>query len=95
MEVTPNHSSVLADTASVSKSRLSGVHSLPYVTVPRRKSVKLDDVRSNGWLDAMRASSPPRKRQSKGLSFEVSSDDGSDTAYSSWVVCSISVDQFA
>ncbi|XP_054810524.1 probable trehalose-phosphate phosphatase F [Prosopis cineraria] len=32
----------------------------------RKSSGNLDDVRFNGWLDAMKASSPPRKKQPKG-----------------------------
>lgn len=54
----------------------------------RKISGSLDDVRSNGWLDAMKASSPPRKKQSKGCHSQVASTD-SDTEddYCSWLVC--------
>lgn len=88
MDVEPNHSSpVLADPASINSSRL-GIYSnlLPYSPpggslssskYSRKKPGKLDEVCSSGWLDAMKSSSPPRKKLFK---------DGSDTAYSSWMV---------
>ncbi|KAH8513608.1 hypothetical protein H0E87_006758 [Populus deltoides] len=87
MDVEPNHSSpVLADPASINSSRL-GIYSnrLPYSPpggslssskYSRKKPGKLDEVCSSGWLDAMKSSSPPRKKLFK---------DGSDTAYSSWM----------
>lgn len=92
-------SPVLTDPASspLSKSRL-GIQTslLPYsqsgasfsssvLTIPRKKPGKLDDVRSNGWLDAMKSSSPPRKKILKDPFADVSSDD-SDCAYHSWLV---------
>lgn len=91
MDVDSNHSSpVLADPASINNSRL-GIYSnlLPYsppggplssskyINISRKKPGKLDEVCSNGWLDAMKSSSPPRKKLVK---------DGPDTAYSSWMV---------
>ncbi|XP_065857966.1 probable trehalose-phosphate phosphatase F [Euphorbia lathyris] len=93
-----NSSPVLADPTPINKSRL-GIHSnlLPYtqsgssfspgknINVPRKKPGKLDDVRSNGWLDAMKSSSPPRKKIIKNFSFELASDD-IDIAYSSWML---------
>lgn len=101
MEMKPNHASpVLTDPAPVTKSR-HGIHSswLPqhgapctsskYTTIPRKKPGILDDVRSNGWLDAMKASSPPRKKLVKDFIFEVAVDD-SDAAYASWMVCFLS-----
>ncbi|KAK4355924.1 hypothetical protein RND71_024895 [Anisodus tanguticus] len=33
--------------------------------IPRKKPGRLDDVRSNGWLDAMKSSSPPSKKVQK------------------------------
>ncbi|KAJ6695631.1 TREHALOSE 6-PHOSPHATE PHOSPHATASE [Salix koriyanagi] len=90
MDVDSNHSSpVLADPASINNSRL-GIYSnlLPYsapggslssskyINISRKKPGKLDEVCSNGWLDAMKSSSPPRKKLVK---------DGPDTAYSSWM----------
>lgn len=96
---TQQSSPVLADpsTPPLNKSRL-GMHSslLPcsqsggmYIPIPRRKPAGiLDDVRSNGWLDAMQSSSPPRKKFLKELSFGFgsSTDNDSDFAYSSWMI---------
>ncbi|BBH03177.1 Haloacid dehalogenase-like hydrolase superfamily protein [Prunus dulcis] len=56
-----------------------------YINIPRKKPGKLDDVRSNGWLDAMKSSSPPRKKLIKDFNFEVASDDV-DNAYCSWML---------
>lgn len=99
MDLKSNHSSpVLTDPAPMNKSRL-GIHSalLPYsqpgaafssgmcITIPRKKSGKIDDVRSNGWLDAMKSSSPPRKKYIKDVNIEVPLDD-SDIAYRSWML---------
>ncbi|KAK1381817.1 Trehalose 6-phosphate phosphatase [Heracleum sosnowskyi] len=93
---TTKASNVLTDpTSPISKSRL-GLHSsvMPcsqsgtsfsstVQTVPRMKPPKLDDVRSNGWLESMKASSPPRKQIVKNPFAEVSSDD-SECAYHAW-----------
>ncbi|XP_050376659.1 probable trehalose-phosphate phosphatase F [Argentina anserina] len=99
MELKTNHATpVLTDPAStISKSRL-GIHSslLPYsqqatpfsgkyITIPRKKPGKLDDVRSNGWLDAMKSSSPPRKKLNNDFAVEVASDDN-DNAYLCWML---------
>ncbi|KAK6935217.1 Trehalose-phosphatase, partial [Dillenia turbinata] len=97
MDLTKHSSPVLTDPAPINKSRL-GIHSnlLPYsqtaagcssglyLTIPWRKAGKLDDVRSNGWLDAMKSSSPPRKKLIKDVNIEVASDD-SDSIFSSWM----------
>ncbi|KAK6137698.1 hypothetical protein DH2020_028624 [Rehmannia glutinosa] len=89
-------SPVLADPAPINKSRL-GIHSslLSYsqsgpsfsTSIPtRKKPGKLDDVRSNGWLDAMKSSSPPRKKILKDFnSAEVVSDEA-EIAYLSWMI---------
>lgn len=96
---TTQASHVLTDPSSpISKSRV-GLHSsvMPcsqsgtsfsstVLTVPRKKPAKLDDVRSNGWLEDMKSSSPPRKKIIKDPFAEVSSDD-SECAYHSWQVC--------
>lgn len=101
MDLKPKSGSpVLADPAPINKSRL-GIHSnmLPcsqsgpsfsssMLSAPRKKPGKLDDVRSNGWLDAMQSSSPPRKKIVKDFGVEHASDD-SDMAYNSWMVCLI------
>ncbi|XVE57705.1 hypothetical protein DITRI_Ditri04bG0111100 [Diplodiscus trichospermus] len=99
MELKSNHPSpVLTDPIPINKSRL-GIHSNllsypqsgaslssgKYMTIPRKKPGKLDDVRSNGWLDAMKSSSPPRKKLIKGFNIEVSADDV-DFAYYSWMI---------
>lgn len=83
-----NHASpVLTDPAPMNKSRL-GMHSslLPYsqpgaafssslyLAIPRKKPGKLDDVLSNGWLDAMKSSSPPRKKFLKEINDVPSGD---------------------
>ncbi|KAK4486400.1 hypothetical protein RD792_009074 [Penstemon davidsonii] len=94
-----NASAILADPAPMNKSRLgifsrlfpysqsgpsistNGVHS-----VTRKKPAKLDDVRSNGWLDAMKSSSPPRKKVHKEFNtIDIVSDD-SEIAYQSWMI---------
>lgn len=102
MELKSNHSSpVLTDPAPVNKSRL-GIPSglLPYsqqgpsfsasgkyISIPRKKPAKLDDVRSNGWLDAMKSSSPPRKKLIKDFSLEVTAAaDDSESPYCSWML---------
>ncbi|KAJ8767634.1 hypothetical protein K2173_018192 [Erythroxylum novogranatense] len=99
MDVKSNHSPpVLSDPIPISKSKLS-IHSnlLPYpqsgptfssgkyIGISRKKPGKLDDVRSNGWLDAMISSSPPRKKLNKDIGVEVPSDD-IDVAYGSWML---------
>lgn len=95
-------SPVLADSAPINKSRL-GIHSsrLPYsqagptssnniLTILRKKRGNFDDVWTNGWLDAMRSSSPPRKNILQNFtSGEVASDDG-DIAHRAWMVCLLS-----
>ncbi|XAR54975.1 Trehalose-phosphatase [Bertholletia excelsa] len=53
--------------------------------VPRKNPGKLDDVRHNGWLDAMISSSPPSKKIPKILNVE-SAPDESDIAYDSWML---------
>ncbi|CAI9093773.1 OLC1v1029344C1 [Oldenlandia corymbosa var. corymbosa] len=90
-------SPVLTDPALMDKSRLGIRGLLPctqggpsfstsVLAIPKRRPVKLDDVRSNGWLDAMKASSPPRKKSMKSVNLEVVSDDSSETAYRSWMI---------
>ncbi|CAI0413719.1 unnamed protein product [Linum tenue] len=89
MEMKSSSSSpVLTDPSPINK-RL-GIHTgLPsfssgkYINIPRKKIGKLDDVRSNGWLDAMKSSSPPRKKFIKG--FSTAAEDP-DFAYCSWML---------
>ncbi|XP_070033786.1 probable trehalose-phosphate phosphatase F isoform X2 [Nicotiana tomentosiformis] len=52
--------------------------------IPRKKPGKLDDVRSNGWLDAMKSSSPPSKKVQKEVDIQDFSDDA-DIVYCSWM----------
>ncbi|KHN09792.1 Putative glycosyl hydrolase [Glycine soja] len=52
----------------------------------RKSTGNVDDVRSNGWLDAMKASSPPRKKLIKGFSNQVASIDDDFEDYCSWML---------
>ncbi|XP_073000735.1 probable trehalose-phosphate phosphatase 2 [Typha latifolia] len=58
-----------------------------YLNIPRRKGIpgKLDEVRANSWLDAMIASSPPRKKLYKDIGFDVASDEV-DASYRTWLM---------
>lgn len=60
-----------------------------YIAVQRKKPGKFDDVRSNGWLDAMKSSSPPRKKLIKDFNVDVVGFDDFDIAYRSWMVSNI------
>uniref|UniRef100_A0A7C9EPC3 Trehalose 6-phosphate phosphatase n=1 Tax=Opuntia streptacantha TaxID=393608 RepID=A0A7C9EPC3_OPUST len=92
-------SPVLTDASPIKESRV-GIHPsfIPYsqsgtsfstgmyIPIPKKKPSKLEDVLSNGWLDAMKASSPPRKRLFlKDFNVGVPSDDA-EVAYSSWMI---------
>lgn len=92
-------SPVLTDPSPIKESRV-GIHpsfipysqsgtslsTAMYIPIPKKKPSKVEDVLSNGWLDAMKASSPPRKRLFlKDFNVAVYSDDG-EVAYSSWMV---------
>ncbi|KAK9292570.1 hypothetical protein L1049_020544 [Liquidambar formosana] len=97
MELKSNHTApVLTDPAPISKSRLC-IHPslLPFsspafrsgmlVTIPRKKTGILDDVRSSSWLDAMKSSSPPHKKITKGSNAELASSD-TDAEYRTWML---------
>ncbi|KAK7258229.1 hypothetical protein RIF29_32788 [Crotalaria pallida] len=101
MDLKSNHTPVLTDTAapiSITKSRL-GVHSslLPYsptgatiphgmlLNIPRKKTGILEDVRSSGWLDAMKSSSPPPRKITKDVSHGFASSEA-DVSYFSWLL---------
>ncbi|KAJ8464562.1 hypothetical protein OPV22_027114 [Ensete ventricosum] len=58
-----------------------------YSTFPRRKGIlcKPDDAHFNGWLDAMRSSSPPSKQLNKDVTSEPSIDE-TDVAYHTWMM---------
>lgn len=97
MDLKSNHTApVLTDPAPINKSRL-GVHSgmLPYsraaysasllLSIPRKKTGILDDVRSSSWLDAMKSSSPPHKKITKVFNNDYALSDA-DVAYNTWLV---------
>ena len=93
---------VLAETAPMNKSRLSISSGLmPYsppsqqsiftpslsLSIPRKKTGVLEDVRAASWLDSMKASSPPPKK----LTFDADADadqdsSDADVAYRAWMV---------
>lgn len=98
MDMKSNHASpVLADAAPMSNSRL-GIHPavLPYptngpafssnlfLTIPRKKSGILDDVRSS-LFDTMKSSSPTHNMLTKESSTETTLSD-SDLAYRDWLL---------
>ncbi|OAY59983.1 probable trehalose-phosphate phosphatase F isoform X1 [Manihot esculenta] len=88
MDINSNNSSpVLTDPAPINL--------LPYPqsgasfssNIPRKKPEKLDEVHYNGWLDAMKSSSPPRKKLIKDLNFEDAADEIEiEIAYFSWML---------
>ncbi|XP_057453789.1 trehalose-phosphate phosphatase A-like [Lotus japonicus] len=55
------------------------------IAIPRKKTGVLDDVRSNGWLDSMKSSSPTHKKISKDVSNGIASSDA-DAAYFTWLL---------
>ncbi|KAJ8752895.1 hypothetical protein K2173_008630 [Erythroxylum novogranatense] len=55
------------------------------LTIPRKKTGVLDDIRSSGWLDAMMSSSPPHKKINKDIQNELPLADA-DFAYRSWLL---------
>ena len=71
-------------TTPVSKSRLGPSFPSGRFMSLRKKIPKLDDVRSNGWLEAMISSSPPRKRLVKDFNIEIAPED--DFAQRAWMV---------
>ncbi|PNY02574.1 trehalose-phosphate phosphatase-like protein [Trifolium pratense] len=103
MDLKPSHvSPILTDPVPANKSRL-GIHSSllaysqqesplsspgKYTKSNSKKNMgNLDDVRSNGWLDAMKASSPPRKKSAhKGSSAQVASFDYDVEDYNLWML---------
>lgn len=94
-------SPVMTDSPPISNSRLTiRQNRLPYssaaataisqnsnllLTVPRKKTGILDDVKSNGWLDAMKSSSPPPTILNK----DNLTSDAADMTYREWTVCSL------
>ncbi|KAK8945689.1 putative trehalose-phosphate phosphatase 2 [Platanthera guangdongensis] len=97
MDLKLNHASpILADQVPVNMSRLGRSSSLtPYsatyssgmhLNIPRRRALsgKLDEVRATSWLDAMKASSPPRKKMNMDINLDTSPEEV-DALYLSWV----------
>ncbi|KAK7309038.1 hypothetical protein RJT34_05460 [Clitoria ternatea] len=96
MELKSPH--VLSDPATVNNKSRLGIHSslLTYSqpdspgkysrTGSRKSAGSLDDVRSNGLLDAMMASSPPRKKLLKGSNTQVVSIDSDIEDYLSFML---------
>ncbi|KAJ6876103.1 trehalose-phosphate phosphatase A-like [Populus alba x Populus x berolinensis] len=100
MDLKSNHSApVLTDSAPLVKSRLGGHHGLYpcspsggaafspnlWLSIPKKKTGVLDDVRSIGWLDAMKSSSTPHKKFNKEINLELSSPDP-EAAYRTWLL---------
>lgn len=100
MDIKSGHSSpVMTDSPQISNSRLTARQSRlpPYssatavsqnnnllLTVPRKKTGIIDDVKANAWLDAMIASSPtPAIVDKDNIS---SSDATTDMTYREWTV---------
>ncbi|XP_073225481.1 probable trehalose-phosphate phosphatase F isoform X1 [Cicer arietinum] len=98
MDLKTNHTHRLADAATITRtrSRLGTPSSLscsptgattflhgPSLAIPRKKTGILDDVRSNGCLDAMRSSSPTNKKISMDIGHGVAFFDV-DAAYLTW-----------
>ncbi|XP_078446140.1 putative trehalose-phosphate phosphatase F [Wolffia australiana] len=99
MDLIPTHTPVIADPVPLSKPRIIMPSNLPsrgqaglfppslYVAISLRRAAPglLDDVLSNGWLDAMAASSPPRRRLCKDA-FADSLQDDPETSYRLWML---------
>ncbi|XP_058181674.1 probable trehalose-phosphate phosphatase F isoform X3 [Rhododendron vialii] len=87
---------VLTDPAPMNKSRLglhSSLHSPQgvvfssglFLTGSKKKTVALDDVRTNSWLDAMKSSSPTHRKLAKDSGTELI-PTGADVAYHNWML---------
>lgn len=95
MDLKPNITPVLTDATPLTRSRLGVPSGLspyspkgatfphgPLLAIPRKKTGILDDVRSSGWLDAMKSSSPTHK-----VPKDLSHGNGSpDAAYNTWLL---------
>ncbi|XP_010482481.1 PREDICTED: trehalose-phosphate phosphatase A isoform X3 [Camelina sativa] len=96
MDIKSGHSSpVMTDSPPLSSARLTiRQNRIPYssaaalsqnsnllLTVPRKKTGILDDVKSNGWLDAMKSSSPPPTLVNK----DNFSTEATDMTYREWM----------
>lgn len=97
MELETNHNaSVLNNSSPKNNSRLGPHSGLPkyptsgavsssslHLTVPRKKTGLLDDVRLSGWLDAMKSSSPTQLEPSRDSAAELTDKE---IAYRNWMV---------
>ncbi|KAF7115847.1 hypothetical protein RHSIM_RhsimUnG0046800 [Rhododendron simsii] len=98
MDMTSNHNApVLTDPPpmTLTKSRL-GIHSSLYQphgvvfsptlfqSIPWKKPLIVNDVRSSSWLDAMKSSSPTHRKKAKESSTELASTD--TDFYHSWML---------
>ncbi|XP_010442648.1 PREDICTED: trehalose-phosphate phosphatase A isoform X1 [Camelina sativa] len=96
MDIKSGHSSpVMTDSPPLSNARLTiRQNRIPYssaaalsqnsnllLTVPRKKTGVLDDVKSNCWLDAMKSSSPPPTLVNK----DNISSEATDMTYREWM----------
>lgn len=98
MDLKSKHNSpVIAEPVPINKSRLGIASSLLpyplpgaafshglYLTVPKKKTGILDDVRSCSWIDAMKSSSPSPKK-TKAANTELAPEDA-DLGYRTWMV---------
>ncbi|XP_010443302.1 PREDICTED: trehalose-phosphate phosphatase A-like isoform X2 [Camelina sativa] len=97
MDIKSGHSSpVMTDSPPLSSARLTiRQNRIPYssaaalsqnsnllLTVPRKKTGILDDVKSTGWLDAMKSSSPPPTLVNK----DNFSTEATDMTYREWML---------
>lgn len=55
------------------------------LTIPKRKSLMVNDVRSCSWLDAMKSSSPTHRKKAKESGTEPAATD-TEVAYRNWMV---------
>jgi len=55
------------------------------LTIPKRKSLMVNDVRSCSWLDAMKSSSPTHRKKAKESGTEPAATD-TEVAYRNWML---------
>ncbi|CAA7410823.1 unnamed protein product [Spirodela intermedia] len=100
MDIIPKHAPVLPDPVPVNKSRFAMPSNLPprsptaatfptplYLAISLKRAAPglFDDVLSNGWLDSMASSSPPRRKQCKDTCIDFLQED-TDAPYRSWLM---------
>lgn len=98
MDLKSKHNSpVIAEPVPINKSRLGIASSLLpyplpgaafshglYLTIPKKKTGVLDDVRSCSWIDGMKSSSPPSKK-TKAAKTDLAPEDA-DLGYRTWML---------